>query len=126
MGRWELAGGFITGTDLNPDGLQGGTPEQRERTHAAWFGEVAVAAYPWLYPAVRIGGAQSEQNGDDLDRFVTISPSLTVLARANVRLTLEALVHVARDRTVGGTTVSPTGTEAERLKWIKTDLLFAF
>ncbi|MFQ5799624.1 MAG: hypothetical protein ACE5H0_13155 [Bacteroidota bacterium] len=124
--RFDLFAGAIFGTDDNPSGRLIGTEKEKELNSTAWFVEGQYLFYPWLIGGVRVGGVSSDQNGDDKDKFVTISPNITLLARANVRFTVEGLIKITGDKTVGGATVKPTGPDTEKLKWIKLNTMFVF
>lgn len=124
-GRFDFYAGAITGTDDNPSALLIGTKKQKEITSTAWFGETYYLLYPWLIVGFRIGGVSSQQNDSDLDKYMTVSPNLTILARENVRLTLESFVKIERDKTDNAGSTSKADN-SESLKWIKVNALFAF
>lgn len=124
--RFDLFAGAIFGTDDNPSGLLTGTTKEKELTSTAWFVEGQYLLYPWLIGSLRVGGASSKQNDNDIDKFTIISPNITILARPNVRFTLEANFKITGDKTIDGVTVKPTGSDTEKLKWIKLNTLFVF
>lgn len=126
-GRFDMYAGAIFGKDDNPGGFPSNTAaDVRELNSLAWFVEGYYMIYPWLMPGLRVGAVSSDQNNNDVDKYHTISPNLTMLARANVRVTLEALIKIHRDKTFGGITVKPAGADDEKLKWIKTNIMFVF
>lgn len=125
--RFDMYSGAIVGKDKNPDGLPAAsTDDEKELNSLAWFVEGYYTIYPWLMPGLRVGSVASDQNEDDHDKYMTFSPNLTMMARANVRVTLEALLKITGDKTVGGVTVEPTGADEEKLKWIKANIMFVF
>lgn len=78
-----------------------------------------------MLATVRLGAVSSQQNDSDLDKYMTVTSNLTLLARENVRLTLEGLVKIERDKTDNkGLTVEADNNES--FKWIKVNVLFAF
>ncbi len=115
--RVDLFAGAILGTDDNPIGFVTGSDKEKEVNSTAWFVEGQYLFYPWLIAGVRIGGAKSDQNDVDIDDFTTISPNLTILARANIRFTIEALY---KSGTVGGQEIK----SGDKFTWLKVNVLF--
>lgn len=111
--KLDLFAGAITGTDNNPNGLLTGTITEMERNSLAWFAEGQYMVYPWLVGVLRIGNASSSQNNMDLNDFMVVSPNLTLLVQANVRITVEALFKKA----AGGNLES---------QWLKINAMFVF
>lgn len=122
--RFDLFAGAILGTDDNPSGLAEGTDKEKERKSTAAFVEGQYLVYPWLIGALRLERAASEQNDDDLDKYLSISPNITILGRPNVRFTVEGLFRLEADKTVGGQTVE--ANNSEKFKWLKLNVLFVF
>ncbi|MBI3871541.1 MAG: hypothetical protein HY304_00500 [candidate division Zixibacteria bacterium] len=116
--RFELTGGLIAGTDENPFG------DKKELKHTAFFGEIDWLAYPWLIPIFRVNRARSELKDDERDKYWEFHPNLTILYRANIRMTIEGRFRVDNDRTIGGVTVEPTEKRAFRLLRVNTMLVF--
>ncbi|MFQ5799211.1 MAG: hypothetical protein ACE5H0_11060 [Bacteroidota bacterium] len=117
INRIDLFAGVIIGTDNNPDGLVDATAKEKELNSLAWFAEGQYLFFPWLICGVRVGGASSDQNGATIDNFTTVSPNITILARPNVRFTLEGLV---KSGTAGGSEIK------DALTWIKLNTMFVF
>ena len=91
----------------------------------AWFGEVDYLLYPWFIGSLRFGGAYSHQNDNDLDKSLNISPNITLLARENVRFTIEGLFEIEQDKTDNkGFIVKAVNND--KLKWVKINALLAF
>ncbi len=123
--RLDFYAGVITGDDNNPNAMLAGTENQKKISSTAWFGETYYLMYPWLIAGFRLGGVSSQQNDNDLDKYFTVSPNVTVLARENVRLTIESFIKIDRDKSDNaGNTVEADNSES--LKWIKLNVLFAF
>lgn len=123
-GRLDLLGGAIFGTDDNPDGLVIGTDKQRELKSSAYFVEADYLLYPWLIGILRVERAAAEQNDNDKDKFTLINPNLTILVRANVRLSLEGLIRIDSDKTVNGQTIK--ADNSEKFKFLKVNTMFVF
>jgi len=124
LNRFDVFAGAIFGTDDNPSGLANGTDLEKELNSLAWFVEGHYLIYPWLIAGVRVGGASSDQNDNDIDKYTLISPNITVLALANVRFTVEGLIKIEGDKTIGGNTLEASNDDI--LKWIKVNILFVF
>jgi len=122
INRFDLFAGVIFGTDNNPSGLANGTDLEKELNSIAWFVEGQYLIYPWLITGIRVGGASSDQNKNDIDKYTLISPNITVLALANVRFTVEGFIKIEGDKTIGGETIKASNEEP--VKWIKVNLLF--
>lgn len=123
--RFDVYAGAILGTDDNPGGFSSGAAAKvRELNSLVWFIEGYYMAYPWLQPGLRIGSVKTDQNDVDIDKYMIISPNLTILARANVRLTLEALLESNDIRK--GVTVEKETVDDEMVKWIKANVMFVF
>ncbi len=124
---FDMYSGTIVGTDKNPSGLPDASSDtEKELNSLAWFVEGYYTVHPWLIPGLRVGSVASDQNDDDQDKYMTFSPNLTMMARANVRVTLEAYIKITGDKTIGGATVEPSGSDEETLKWIKANIMFVF
>ena len=123
LGRFDLFAGTIFGKDDNPSGLPSGSTDlERELNSLAWFVEGQYLILPWFIAGVRVGGASSDQNDDDIDKYTLISPNITILARANIRFTVEGLIRIDGDKTIGGNTV--TAANDDTVHWIKVNMLF--
>lgn len=122
LNRFDLFAGAIFGKDDNPSGLTNGTDLERELNSLAWFVEGQYLIFPWFICGVRVGGASSDQNNDDKDKYTLISPNITLLARANVRFTIEGFIRIDGDKTVGGETI--IASNEETLNSIKVNMLF--
>lgn len=116
--RLELTGGLITGEDENPFG------NNKKLTHTAYFGEIDYIFYPWLVGVFRVNRAVSKLADDDRDKYWEIHPNITILYRANIRFTIEAVVRVDEKRTIGGVSVDPTEKRAFRRLRINTMFVF--
>lgn len=120
--RFDLFAGVISGVDKNPFGFVPDTSDAvRELNSLAWFVEAYYIIYPWLIPGVRVGSGSSDINDVDYDKFTTISPNLTIMARANVRFTLEALIKT--DDYIKSAAIP---SDADKLRWFKANVMFAF
>jgi len=124
-GRFDLFSGAIFGTDNNPDGLVNSPDAEMKRTSSAVFTEGFYTIYPWLIGGLRIGRVSSAQNDNDVHKYTTFSPNVTVLVRPNVRLTLEALINSQGDRSVAGVII-PGDNEGSAFKWLKFNAMFVF
>jgi hypothetical protein len=123
LGRVDLFAGAIFGTDDNPSGLSSGATDlQKELNSLAWFVEGQYLIFPWFIAGVRVGGASSDQNNDNKDKYTLISPNITLLARANVRFTIEGFIRIDGDKTVEGETI--IASNEDTLNWIKVNMLF--
>lgn len=122
LNRFDLFAGAIFGTDDNPSGLASGTDLEKELNSLAWFVEGQYLIYPWLIAGVRVGGASSDQNDNDLDKYTLISPNITLLALENVRFTIEGLIKIEGDKTIGSDTIEASNDDI--VKWIKVNMLF--
>lgn len=81
-----LAGGFARGDN--------DTAAERQDI---WFGEVIYFAYPWLQPFVRYELLSSDKADKDQARIIAGS---AILARANVRVTVEGRFYTKNDPAV--------------------------
>ena len=134
--RLDMFAGIIIGQDDNPENavpqaLRASTGDGLRLRSRAWSVEAYYLVFPWLIPGLRVGGASSEQGAIEMDEFSTISPHLTLLARANVRFTAEGFAKMDRSRPVEVLVQSgvPIGTQDDRswnLKWIKLNAMFVF
>ncbi|MCH8325286.1 MAG: hypothetical protein IIB83_01770 [Bacteroidetes bacterium] len=122
LNRFDFFAGAIFGTDDNPSGLTNATNLKKELNSTAWFVEGQYLLYPWLIAGVRVGGVTSDQNNDDVDKYTLISPNITILARANVRFTVEGLIRIKGDKTIGGITIPAINDD--KVSWIKLNMLF--
>lgn len=122
--RLEILGGAIFGLDDNPSGLVAGTDKEKELTSAAYFAEADYLVFPWLVGVLRVERAASKQNDNDKDKFILVNPNMTMLVRANVRLSLEGLIRIEGDKTVNGQIVEAINTE--KFKFLKVNALFVF
>lgn len=82
----SLTGGFARGDN-------DGTNEKQDH----WFGEAIYFAYPWLQPFVRYEILSSDLANKDQARIVVGS---AILARANVKVTVEGRVYTKNDPAV--------------------------
>ena len=82
----SLTGGFARGDN-------DGTNEKQDH----WFGEAIYFAYPWLQPFVRYEILSSDLANKDQARIVLGS---AILARANVKVTVEGRVYTKNDPAV--------------------------
>ena len=121
--KFNLFAGAIFGRDNNPSGLISATNKERNLNSLAWFVEPQYLFFPWLIAGVRFGDISSNQNDNDIDKYSTILPNLTIFARENVRFTIEGLIKIESDRKVEGKNI--TGND-EKLRWIKINTLFVF
>jgi len=97
--RLLLRGGFVDGTDDNPDG------DGVEVDSDGWFGEADYVFRPWLYGVARYGETTVREVGKEI-----VTLALVGLVRANIRLSIEALVEPGRD--------------TDELRWIKINFLY--
>ncbi len=81
----KILAGAIVGTDEDV-----GVPGATDVESLAWFCEANYLIYPWLIGIARFGGANTEQGSIELDNYTDFSANLTILARANARISLEA------------------------------------
>ena len=98
--RLILRGGFVTGTDDNPDG------DGLEVDSDGWFAEADYVFYPWLIGVVRYG----ETTVRSVDKQILTTALVTNL-RANIRLSIEALFEPSRDN--------------DQVRWIKINFMYS-
>jgi hypothetical protein len=79
----SLIGGFARGDNDGANEIQ---------DH--WFGEVIYFAYPWLQPFARYEVLSSSLADQDQARIIA---GASILARANVRVTVEGRVYTTND-----------------------------
>lgn len=79
----SLIGGFVRGDNNTKD-----------ETQDHWFGEAVYFAYPWLQPFVRYEELSSDLADKDTARVIA---GMSVLARANVRVTVEGRIYTKND-----------------------------
>jgi hypothetical protein len=134
--RLDMFVGAIVGRDDHPDTTiskaltESADGEPRLRS-LAWSFEVYYLVFPWLISGLRVGGASSERESLNLDDFTTVSPHLTVVARANVRFTAEGLIKMDRSQTIEalshlGPLIEAEGDQSWKMKWIKLNAMFVF
>lgn len=123
--RFDAYAGAIIGTDDNPGGFaDSAAAKVRELKSTVWFVEGYYMLYPWLQPGLRFGSIKTDQNDVEVDKYTLLSPNLTIMVRANVRVTLEALLESNKIRK--GVEVVDGTTDAESLKWFKANVMFVF
>lgn len=103
FGRTYLLAGVVRGNDENPFNTAA-----RDVESTAWFLEANHIVKPWLIGALRYEKLQIDGKPD----VTQIVPNLTVLARANIRLSLEAFLL-------------PDASD-ESFRTLKANILFAF
>ncbi len=81
-----VAGGFARGDNDT-------TAERQD----IWFGELIYFAYPWLQPFVKYEHLSSDKADKDQERIIVGS---AILARANVRVTVEGRFYTKNDPAV--------------------------
>ena len=104
----KVLAGAIVGTDENV-GVQGSDDVES----LAWFCEANYLVYPWLIGIARFGGVNTEQGSFELENYTDFSANITILARANARISLEAYFKFE------------DGVD-ETLRWIKPNIMIAF
>lgn len=103
FGRNYLLAGFVRGRDDNPFNTS-----VRDVDSTAWFVELDRIFKPWVIGVVRYERLEIDGKPD----VTQLVPNLTLLARANVRLTLEAFILPSEDK--------------DKLRTFKANVLFVF
>ncbi len=103
LGSTYLMGGYVRGEDDNPF-----NSALRDVDSGAWFVEVDKIFKPWLIGVLRYEELAVDGKAD----VRKVVPNLTVLARANVRFTLEAVVLLEEDR--------------DKARTVKANVMFVF
>ena len=102
-GRNYLRAGLVQGRDENPYNTS-----QRDVDSTAWFVEVDRVFKPWILGALRYEKLRIDGKSD----LTQLVPNLTLLARANIRVSLEAFIQPSLD--------------ADPFRTFKANVLFAF
>jgi hypothetical protein len=103
LGRNYFLAGLVRGEDDNP--FNNG---QRDVESTAWFVEVDSIFKPWLIGVLRYERLEIDGKPD----VTQLVPNVTILARANVRLTLEGFLLPSED--------------SDRFRTLKANVMFVF
>jgi len=106
--RLKILTGAIFGTDENV-----GQPGTENIDSRAWFVEGNYYIFPWMIGIARFGAAHTEQDGHELEDYTDFTPNLTLLARANVRISFEAYFKME-------------DSVDDKLRWFKFNTMFIF
>ncbi len=99
LNRLDILGGLIAGKDDSPE------KDLEPLKSVASFVEGNYKIYPWLIGALRLEKANSWKNNEDRDKYICLIPNITLLYRANIRLSAEGVITLNGDRNVKGKTV---------------------
>ena len=116
--NFDLLGGFIFGKDDNPDN------DFKSLESNAFFVEADYSFYPWLIGALRVEKANSWKSNNDKDKYINIIPHLTILFRANIRLSVEGMIKIIEDKNFNGAIV--TANNDNPFQFVMVNALFAF
>lgn len=114
----EIAAAWITGKDEDAFG------DAKRLDHTALFVEGDYAFYPWLLGVVRVSRARSELGEDERDKYWEILPHVSMLYRANVRISVEGSFRVDQARSIGGISVEPSNRRAFRIARVNLAVAF--
>ncbi|RMF56730.1 MAG: hypothetical protein D6748_12845 [Calditrichaeota bacterium] len=64
-------------------------PDMADRNSMAWYAQANYVIYPWLIPLVRYEYTDADTDADTPDPQTSLIPALTVVLRANVKITAE-------------------------------------
>jgi hypothetical protein len=97
--EFDFLSGLIYGSDDNPNN------DFRLLNSLAYFVEGNYSFYPWLIGVIRIEHANAWKDNEDIDKFFNIVPNLTILYRANIRISLEGAIRIDENRSVQGVSI---------------------
>jgi hypothetical protein len=106
----EVLAGAILGQDDDPDNTG------KAVDSLGFFVEADYLFKPWLIGVARFGQLSFDDPNEKRNDFFTFTPNITILARPNVRLTLEALIQVE----------DVDKENKDNLRWIKGNVLYVF
>lgn len=102
----DVRAGFVVGNDDNPDNTN------KEVGSTAFFVEANYLFLPWLIGVARYGQVIFDDPGKKRVDYQEISPNLTILARPNIRLSVEAYIKL--------------DDGDDTLRWIKANAFYVF